>query len=366
MIREARILEAQKRMRDQGIDAYMIMTHDDYLFFFGEARHQPRAILPANGTPTIIAFRGEEEEIQQAVGQVEVRTFSTVGQQMKAVVTTMQEVKGSKPVMTVGFQMLFGTPAFLIDLFKKMNPQVKVMDIAPVMGEMKLIKNDEEIELIREASRIAALGMARAREVIRAGISENEVAAEAEYVMRKAGASGTATPIYVNSGVRSGWLHGTATGKIIAEGDLVVIDLVPRYKGYCANICRTFVVGNPTEQQKNIHGTYRKAQLAAIEHLAVGKKMKEMDDAARDVFTANGSGEYFVAGFGHGIGLNFEETPMPTIVPGDISFVLRKNMLITAGHSILSIPGVGGVRMEDVFLIGERSAELLTQFPYEL
>lgn len=366
MIREARIAEAQRRMRENGIDAYMIMTHDDYLFFFGETRHQPRAVLPANGKPTIIAFKGEEDEIRHAMNQAEVRTFTTVGQQMKAVVMAMQEIKGSKPMMTVGFQMLFGTPAFLVDLFKKMNPQIKVVDIAPVMGELKLVKEDDEIELIREASRIAALGMARAREILRAGVSENEVAAEAEYAMRKAGASGTATPIFVNSGVRSGWLHGTATGKILAEGDLVVIDLVPRYKGYCANICRTFAVGNPNEQQKKMHGTYRKAQLAAIEHLAAGKKMKEMDDAARAVFADNGLGEYFVSGFGHGIGLNFEETPMPTIVPGDISFVLRKNMLITAGHPILSVPGTGGVRMEDVFLIGEQSAQQLTEFPYEL
>jgi Xaa-Pro aminopeptidase len=366
MMHEDRILEAQRRMKDNRIDAYMIMTHDDYNFFFGDVRHQPRAILPANGKPIVIAFRGEKEEIQQSMGMQDVRVFSTVGQQMKDVVNVMQEIKGDKPTMTVGFQMLFGTPAFLINLFSKMNPQIKVVDIAPVMEEMKLVKTAEEIALVRKASQIAVMGMAKAKEVLREGITENEVAAEAEYVMRKAGASGTATPIFVNSGVRSGWLHGTATDKIIAEGDLVVVDLVPKYKGYCSNICRTFIVGKADEHQREMHETYRKAQLAAITRLLAGKKMKDMDEAARAVFAEAGFGDYFVSGFGHGIGLNFEEKPMPTIVPGDISFVMRSNMLITAGHSILSVPGVGGVRMEDVFLIGENSSELLTQFPYDL
>lgn len=366
MIQYDRIREAQKRMQKNGIDAYMIMTHDDYNFFFGDVRHQPRAILPAVGDPIIIAFRGEKEEIQQALDNVDVRVFSTVGQQMKDVVVAMNEIKGDKPSMTVGFQMLFGTPAFLIDLFSKMNPSVKVVNIAPVMDDMKLVKTPEEIVLVRKASEIAGLGMARAKEVLRAGITENEVAAEAEYVMRKAGASSTATPIFVNSGVRSGWLHGTATSKIIEKGDLVVIDLVPRYKGYCSNICRTFVIGEPKEEQRKLFDTYRKAQLASIEQLKAGNKMKVMDDAARAVITTAGFGEYFVSGFGHGIGLNFEEKPMPTIVPGDISFCMQPNMLITAGHPILSVPGIGGVRMEDVFQIGEQSSELLTHFPYDL
>jgi len=91
-----------------------------------------------------------------------------------------------------------------------------------------------------------------------------------------------------------------------------------------------------------------------------------MDDGARQAITEAGYGEYFVSGFGHGIGLNFEEKPMPTIVPADVSTVIRENMLLTAGHSILSVPGVGGVRMEDVYLIHSDGPELLTPFSDDL
>lgn len=366
MIHQDRIAEAQKRMIVNGIDAYMIMTHDDYNYFLGEVRHQPRAILPARGAPIIIAFKGELEEIQRSLGIKDIRTFTSVGQQMKAVVKAMQEIKGDKPELIVGFQLLFGTPAFLVDLFRQLNPSIKVVNIAPVMDAMKLVKTEEEIEIVKKASEIAALGMKRAKDVLRAGITENEVAAEAEYVIRKAGASGTATPIFVNSGVRSGWLHGTATGKVIEDGDLVVVDLVPKYKGYCSNICRTLLVGKGSGKQRELHQAYLDAQMAARVQLICGKEMRAVDDAARDVFAKAGYGDYFIAGFGHGIGLNFEEKPMPTIVPADINVKLQKNMLITAGHSIISIPGVGGARMEDVFLITDGAPELLTHFPYDL
>jgi Xaa-Pro aminopeptidase len=362
MINRDRIEKAQARMRQKEINAYLILTHDDYIYFFGEDRYQPRAIIPAAGSPIVVTFRGEEDEVKANVGVDDVRVFGTVGQQIKDVVQVMRQLSGVESGLTVGVQMWFSTPAFLLDMFQRANPQVKVVDIAPVMEELRMVKDAAEVDLMRRAGEVAAIGMEAAEKALRPGITENEVAAEAEYAMRKAGGQGTATPVFVNSGARSGWLHGTATEKAIDEGDLVVVDLVPRYRGYCANLCRTFVVGNPSEQQRELLRLYRGAQAAGIRALKPGARMKDVDEAAKPVFDEAGYGDLYVFGFSHSIGLSFEETPAPTIAPGDSGMQIREGMTLTVGHSVLSVPGVGGVRLEDTFYVSGEGAAPLTEY----
>lgn len=363
MIRKDRISKVQARMRQQGIDAYRILTHDDYIYLLGEDRYQPRAIIPAQGDPIIITFRGEEEEVRQNLALQDVKVFSTVGQQIKDVVESMRglfQKSGSDGKMTVGVQMGFFTPAFLLNMFQKANPQVQVVNIGPVMDELRMVKDTGEIELMKKAARIADVGMETARSVLRPGISENEVGAEIEYAMRKAGGHGVTAPVFVNSGVRSGWLHGMASDKMIEEGDLVVVNVVPKYNGYHSNLCRTFIVGQPTDAQKHLYETYRQAQEAVIEQVKTGMKNKALDDIAKAVYEANGLGDYFVFGFSHSIGLMFEETPAPTIHPMDGNVELSTNMTITAGHSVLSVPGIGGIRIEDTLHLTEQGAISLT------
>jgi Xaa-Pro dipeptidase len=192
------------------------------------------------------------------------------------------------------------------------------------------------------------------------------VGAEIEYAMRKAGGHGTATPVFVNSGARSGWLHGTVTDRVIQQGDLIVIDLVPRFHGYCANMCRTFVVGEPSKEQMNMYATYRAAQAAAVSVMKPGLKMKMVDEAAKAVFDERGYGNYYVYGISHSIGLTFEETPMPTIHPAHVNYELADGMVITAGHSVLSVPGIGGVRIEDTYRLSTSGMEALTTYSQEL
>ena len=360
MLSLSRLQRAQARMQKQGIDAYLILTHDDYIYFFGEDRFQPRAIVPAQGTPVVVTFVGEEEEVRQSLGVEDVKIFGTVGQQIRDVVGTMREIAAGKDSMTVGVQMWFNTPAFLLDLFRRANPQVKVVDIAPVMDDLRMVKDDSEVELMRKASDIARIGIEAAARHLKPGVTENEVGAEIEYAMRKAGGSGVAVPVFVNSGIRSGWLHGAATDKMIESGELVVVDVVPRYQGYCANLARTFVVREPSSKQREIHETYRKAQAAGVAALRPGIRNRQIDDAAQAVFAEAGYGELYVYGISHSIGLDFEEKPRPTIHQADAQVQLKSGMTLTVGHSVLSVPGVGGVRIEDTFLLKDNGAERLT------
>jgi Xaa-Pro dipeptidase len=365
MINKDRLQRAQDRMRQRDIDAYLILTHDDYLYFFGEDRYQPRAVIPAEGLPIVIAFRGEEDDIRGKFGVDDIRVFGSVGQQIKDVVQVMHHLAGEKTALIVGVQMGFSTPAFLLTMFQKANPEAEVVDIAPVMDELRMVKDSGEVALVRRAGEIASIGMLAAVKALKPGVTEIEVAAEAEYAMRKAGGYGTATPVFVNSGVRSGWLHGTATDKKIAQGELVVIDLVPRYKGYCANLCRTYVVGTPTRQQKELFDMYKEAQAEGIKALRPGAHMRDVDTSAKAVFGRAGYADQYVSGISHGIGLGFEEKPAPTIHPADSGVEIRQGMTLTVGHSVLSVPGIGGIRLEDTFYVSADGVTSLTDLPAE-
>ncbi len=324
MLNLERVQRAQERMRELGIDACLILTHDDYIYFFGEARFQPRAVIPAAGPHIIVTFVGEEAEVKASLGGADVRLFGTVGQQIKDVVGAMRELAGSRGEMIVGVQMWFSTPAFLLNLFQRANPMVKLVAIAPVMDELPLIKDDSEIALMRQAAEVAAVGMAAPIRWLKPGASENTVGAEIEYAMRQAGGEGVATPVFVNSGIRSGWLHGSATHQEIAAGDLVVVDLAPRYRGYCANLCRTFVIGAPTARQRELFDTYRRAPAAGVAAIRPGIRNRDIDAAARQVFAAAGYGDYYIPGISHRIGLDFEEMPRPPIHTADSAFIRRE------------------------------------------
>ena len=364
MVNRERLRRAQERMRQHHIDAYLILTHDDYRYFFGEDRFQPRAILPAMGPPIVVTFRGEEAEVREHLGAPDVRIFGSVAQQMKDVVEVMRELGGPQGGPTVGVQMGFFTPAFLLALFQKLNPQVRIVDIAPVMDELRLVKDPEELVQIRRAGELAALGMRAALTTLAPGVTERDVAAEAEYAMRKAGSDGTATPVYVNSGVRSGWLHGTASGKQIAAGDLVVIDLVPVADG---------VLRQPVSHggRRTSHGsatalfdTFEAARAAAQQAMRPGVTMRAVDAAAKASYDTAGYGAHYVVGISHGIGLAFEETPAPTIKPADGMVALQAGMVLTIGHAVLSVPGVGGVRVEDTYHLLPEGPVPLTVFPW--
>jgi len=366
MLNRDRISKVQARMREQGIQAYMILTHDDYLYLMGEDRYQPRAIIPAVGDPIVITFKGEEEEVRQNFKLDEVKVFSTVGQQIKDVVGSMRNLfqhVGQDGKIKVGVQMGFFTPAFLLTMFQKANPVIEVVDIAPVMDELRMVKDNNELELMRKVCRIADIGMEAAVKALKPGITENLVAAEIEYAMRKAGGHGTAVPVFVNSGVRSGWLHGMATDRVIEAGSPVVIDIVPKHFGYCANLCRTFVMGEPSQKHQEMYDTYKNAQEAAANFMKPGIQNRQIDDIAKTFFDEKGYGNYFIHGFSHSIGLMFEESPMPTIHPAHAAIELKADMTLTSGHSVLSVPGIGGVRIEDTYHLTQDGAIPLTQFP---
>lgn len=356
---ESRTRRLQNLLRRNGVDAAVILSLGSYLYFTGDVRKQPRVVIPSEGEPFLIVFESEEEEAKNNTWIRDVRTYRSLHQMMAAIMTAAKEQKWKK----VGFEFDFFLPAFLNERFKMAVPTVEVVDIHELVTSLKMIKDEQEIGLIRKAAEIAVEGMKTAIEYVEEGVTENEVAAEAEYAMRKLGAEGTAFPTFVNSGPRSLWLHGLVTHRKIEEGDLVIIDLGPVYHGYAANMCRTINVGSASEGKRRLYNVYLTMQRTVINNVKPGVKVLDLENLAFKIVRDAGYGEYYVRGIGHGIGLTFEETPMPTIFPQDVLVELRPKMVFTVGHPVLSVPGIGGVRIEDTLLVTEDGNEKLTEYP---
>jgi Xaa-Pro aminopeptidase len=372
-VRFDRIARVQAAMREQGLVAIVVMNHDDYRYLFGTDRSQPRALIPFEGPPELIAFTGEEPELRALLANGEVRVFGSVGGQIHDVVGRLRELAAADPFGAVaaggrpkvGMQMWFHTPAFLVDLFRQVNPQVELVSSDPVMDPLRTIKAPEELAAMTEAQRIAGLGMDRARELLRPGVSAHEVATEALYVMWKAGAEGTSTPIYVNFGVETCMLHGRITPAPLERGQLALIDLTPQVDGYCANLSRSFVAGKPDSRQAELLAAYREIVEAVRGAMCPGLTTSQLDDVAHGVADAHGLGEYHVYGIGHGIGLRFEEPPAPTIIPPHKNMPLAEGMTVTIGHPVLAIPGFGGARFEDVYRLGAGGPDPLVDYPID-
>jgi len=359
-------------MREQGWIAIVVLTHDDYRYLFGTDRSQPRAIIPFQGPPELIAFKGEEPELRAALPEGEVRVFGSVGGQIHDVVGRLRDLAAAAPPswagegrFRVGLQMWFDTPAFLVDLFRQVNPGIEVVSSDPVMDPLRMIKDADELALITEAQRIAGLGMDRARELLRPGVTAHEIASEAAYAMMRAGAKGTSTPVYVNFGVETCMLHGRLSPGPLERGGLALIDLTPTFDGYCANLARTFVLGGPDARQAELIATYREIVAAVRAGMRPGATTAQLDERARGVCAAHGFGDYQVYGIGHGIGLRFEEPPAPTIIPTHKNLPLAEAMAVTIGHTVLAIPGFGGVRFEDIYRVGAAGPQILFDYPIE-
>src|ERR1035437_9207972 len=371
-VRLDRVARIQGAMREQHVIAIVILNHDDYRYLFGTDRAQPRAVIPFEGPPELIAFTGEEPELRAALAESEVRVFGSVGGQIHDVVGRIRELAAAAPPewatagrFKVGLQMWFHTPAFLVDLFRQVNPEAEVVSSDLIMDPLRTIKDDDEIALMTEAQRIAGIGMDRARELLRPGVTAHEVGTEALYAMMRAGAEATSTPVYVNFGVETCMLHGRLSPKPLERGELVLIDLTPQVEGYCANLARTFVMGEPDERQAELIATYREMIGAVRAAMRPGVTTSALDDKAEAVYEAHGRAQSHVWGVGHGIGLGFEDPPAPTIIPPHRNMPLTEGMTVTIGHPVLAIPGFGGVRFDDVYRVAAAGPELLYEYPIE-
>ena len=245
-------------------------------------------------------------------------------------------------------------------LLAALPPEPTLVATAGLVEELRIVKEPEEVELLRAVASIAGRAFDRIRSAIRPGLRERDVAFLLEQTFRELGADGPAFETIVAAGERGALPHGRASDRVLSRGNMVVVDFGATAAGYHSDTSRTIVVGEPTPEQGRVIEAVRQAQLASIALMKPGETADEIDRRARDVLA--GEEHAFGHGLGHGIGLQVHERPY--LSPTDHT-ALRSGMVITNEPGIY-IPGWGGVRLEEMVLITESGPEVLTSASWEI
>ncbi len=234
---------------------------------------------------------------------------------------------------------------------------LQLVGMSEALESLRVTKDEHEVSLIKEAVRIADVSWSAVLSQIQVGMTEREVAGRLEFLFRQNGALGPSFETIIASGYRSAMPHGVASDKKIEKGDTIVMDFGCIYEGYCSDITRTVFMGEIPEKMGQVYDIVLDAQIQAESTAKANMPGSEVDAVARKVIDQAGYGKYFGHGLGHSLGLLIHESP---------NFSPKCQTPIPSG-AVLSVepgiylPGVGGVRIEDIGMVHDDHFEVYTQ-----
>ncbi|SEN23693.1 Xaa-Pro aminopeptidase [Lihuaxuella thermophila] len=351
---EQRIARLRKQMHDRGIRAMLVSHPVNRRYITGFTGSAGLALITAEEAVLVTDFRYLTQVKEQA-------PHLSVSEHKGQIFGAVAEACRKLGIQSLAFEQDHLTYA----QHKQLEEALDGIPTQPVSGlveQLRMIKDEEELAIIRQAARIADQTFEQIVKEIQPGMRETEIAMRLEFIIREMGASSSSFDIIVASGKRSALPHGTASDKRLEKGDLVTLDFGAYYKGYASDITRTIVLGKPSEKQKEIYDIVLEAGKLAISAIRPGITGREADAAARDYIARHGYGGYFGHGTGHGLGLEVHEAPRLS-PQGDTP--LAPGMVVTVEPGIY-LPDFGGVRIEDDVLVTEAGGEVLTHCTKEL
>jgi Xaa-Pro dipeptidase len=245
----------------------------------------------------------------------------------------------------------------LTNKLSKELADLEVVDIANEILNLRAIKEEEELVLMKEAVNITEEALKKALPEIREGMKEYEVVALLEGHVRFLGSDGYAFETIVASGPNASYPHAVPTPRTLTEGDTVVIDLGARYGGYCADMTRTLIVGRVHHEIKKVIEAVNEALWAATDAVAPGVKGSEVDSVARNVLKKYGLSKYFIHSTGHGVGVEVHEKPR---LAQKADEELKPGMAVTIEPGVY-VPKKFGVRIENIVVVTKSGREVMNK-----
>jgi Xaa-Pro aminopeptidase len=354
-------LVRQKKLREQlapsGLDALLVSHLPNIRYLCGFTGSAGFLLATETGSVFFTDVRYDTQ------GRDEVKGARVIVAR-KAVLNALGEWIGARRKRskrwTIGIEAEHLTVAERKRLVNLLPSGLRFRNAPALVERARMVKDADEMGLIRRAVQLGATLFDRALEVLRPGVKETDVAAEMEYAARRAGAAEMSFPTIIASGARSALPHGRATEQAIARDAFVVCDFGVILAGYCSDQTRTVWVGAASgakaEEARHAYQAVTEAQAAAIAAVRPGISVGEVDAAARKALRRAGLGRYFTHSTGHGVGLEIHEAPR--IAAGQKE-ELEPGMVITIEPGVY-FPGKWGVRIEDMVAVGEGGCEVLT------
>jgi Xaa-Pro aminopeptidase len=358
-----------------GVDRLLVTTLPNVTWLTGFDGSAAAALIRPHDIVLITDGRYREAAVEIAARGTDLLSVALVEDTYDETIARLIAAEGK----AVGFEAGSVTVARLNWLTAALLNGGSSTGLIPTMTAVeacRIVKDEWEIEILREAAqRLSAVAIGVIAD-FRAGIPERDVAQAIEAGLRRAGFSRPAFDTIVASGPRAALPHGRASDRVIQRGEVVVLDFGGVYGGYCVDLTRTLALGDPGTEAREWYDSVLAAQTAAIAAVQPGRPAADVDRAARTVLEARGLGHLFTHGTGHGLGLEVHEAPrvgrpriesgrepMPGTVP--IPEHLDAGMTLTVEPGVY-VPGRGGVRIEDDVLVTASGVEVLTNVPRTL
>lgn len=329
----------RKQMKEKGLDAVLVYDELNQRYLSDFAFTDGFLFITLNSAHLITDFRYYEMALKSVSKDFAVLTPEKRNE-------FVEEIISSEAIENVGFEGDFLSYARYTSL-KKAHPSVNFENIGSMIEDIRQIKTPEEIEIMQKAQNITDKAFEHILKVIDPDrMTEQDVAVELEYAMRKNGADGFAFDTIAVSADASSLPHGTPRGVKLKKGFLTM-DFGARFDGYCSDMTRTVVIGKADEDMKKLYNTVLSAQCAALDYLRAGVDAGEADKVARDIINVDYSGA-FGHSLGHSVGLFVHESPR--LSPKSFGYKLREGEILTVEPGIYLF-GKYGCRIEDMVKI---------------
>ncbi len=380
-LRRKRLHSAQAAMRDQGIDGLLLWKDENVRYLTslkaqliaGKSTSLNGVLLPQSGDPILLASGGEVDKAKFGMPWISGIHAIPIMEQPQLVDGFVQTTLSSE-IANLGLDgKRLGLDMANLSFIRSVErhlPNVDLVDGDAVMQAARLIKHDEEIAIIEESCAIGDCVTQRALDETRAGRREQDVAGDAMQTLYYMGGelAHVVTP-YVATGEHMSPPHRICSDKIMRNGDLCFIDIGAMWNGYFADIGRTTIVNAPSLQQKKIYTAVYEGLMAGVATMRPGATNQDAADAIIAKIADHGLEDRLFSLFiGHGIGMGANEPPyIGETMPGAGVIPFQPGMVF-AVEPLVWVEGVrggGGVRIEDMILITEGDARILSRVEYE-
>ena len=354
--RTARLAAIAARLSSEHIDALLLTSLPNIRYLTGFSGTSALALVMPSEIRLLTDFR-YETQVADEVGD-----FAAIRIEPVSLWTGLWDLLGKlSTIEVIGFESAHlyhrDFQRLLTDGSRwQWRPQLNLVE------SLREAKDEDEVSLIREAARIATDALMRTIPQISAGQNELAIAGILEKALRDEGSEEAPFHPIVASGPRSALPHARASSRVVQKGDLLLLDFGAQHKGYCSDVTRTFIIGAPTPEQREIYQVVRDANHIASHSVRAGMSGMAADALARSYIDAQGHGEAFGHSLGHGLGLEVHESPR---LARTAEAALVAGAVVTIEPGIYR-PGLGGVRIEDDVHLSENGPQILTNFSREL
>ncbi len=273
---------------------------------------------------------------------------------------------GHSPRPNVGF--LSSTE---YDLLREELPEAKLIPALAVIDRAGFIKEEGEIRLMRQAAAIADSAISKVKDELEVGMTETEVAGIGEMELRRLGSEyhwAITGSSEVASGYRTGWAFSGTTPpseKIIQAGDNVLVDFHPSYRHYLSDLGHNFIMGPPTPEQQKLAAAFVGAANRLVDAISVGSTVGEIHRKVTEELESSGYLRYAIPLFGHGLGMMGNEWYVPIADNDEFRDVVIEDNVVEVAFLSITVPGVGGMRVECPVLATAAGGEMLNGTPLE-